>query len=233
MHQSLQLTHEAGESAPIFVSAGVRPPRARRSALWGWAVRQFRQPQGIWGHLAGWIMANRGSNLERNRWTVEELDVQPTDWVLEIGFGPGVALGWLATRASQGLVVGVDHSELMLRMAARRNAEAIANGRIALQLGPSDRMPDLGTEFDRIMAVNVAMFWSEPVVQLRELRQRLRPGGRIALTIQPRVRGATDADAQRIGEQLTAQLVQAGFRQVRLEMRPMRPVAAACALGHR
>jgi SAM-dependent methyltransferase len=229
----MNTTLDAGGATPAADFRTPEAPGPPRARLFGWAARQFRRPHGAWGRVAGWIMAHRPSNLERNRWTVELLDVQPTDWVLEIGFGPGVALAWLAARARQGLVVGIDHSELMLREAARRNAEAIAAGRIALQLGAAERLPDLGTVFDRIMAVNVALFWSDPVGQFRALRDRLRPGGRIALTVQPRFPGATDADARRVGEQMARQLGEAGFREVRYELKRMRPVAAACALGQR
>jgi hypothetical protein len=31
-------------------------------------VAQFARPTGIWGDLAGFIMAHRPSNLERNEW---------------------------------------------------------------------------------------------------------------------------------------------------------------------
>jgi hypothetical protein len=55
-------------------------------------VSQFRQPHGFLGQIAGLIIANRPSNLERNNWTVDLLDLKPTDNVLEIGFGPGIAL---------------------------------------------------------------------------------------------------------------------------------------------
>lgn len=207
--------------------------RGLRARMFHWAVGQFRRPHGVWGRVAGRIMATRPSNLERNRWSVELLDVQPADWVLEIGFGPGVALGWLHERAPQGLVVGIDHSELMLRQAAKRNAQAVRSGRMTLLLGSVESLPDLGTGYDRILAVNVVMFWPDPVAQLRELRERLRPGGCIALTVQPRRPGATDADARHIGEAMVEQLLAAGYRDVRLEVRPMRPVAAVCAIGHR
>jgi len=50
--------------------------------------RQFHKPTRFLGRVAGWIMANRPSNIERNRWTVDLLNVQPSDHVLEIGFGP-------------------------------------------------------------------------------------------------------------------------------------------------
>ena len=66
------------------------------------------------GHVAGWIMGRRSSNVARNRWAVQLLDVQSTDRVIELGCGPGVAIAALATRAVRGLVVGVDHSQVMI-----------------------------------------------------------------------------------------------------------------------
>jgi len=40
---------------------------------------QFRRPSGFLGRLAGWIMANRPSNIERNRWTVDLLGASPSN----------------------------------------------------------------------------------------------------------------------------------------------------------
>src|SRR5919197_1400300 len=59
-------------------------------------VAQFHQPTGAVGHIAGWIMGRRSSNVARNRWAVGLLDVQPTDRVIELGCGPGVAIAALA-----------------------------------------------------------------------------------------------------------------------------------------
>jgi ubiquinone/menaquinone biosynthesis C-methylase UbiE len=50
---------------------------------------------------------------------VRLLDVQPDDRVLELGFGPGLAIRELARLAAEGYVCGLDHSELMLRRAKR------------------------------------------------------------------------------------------------------------------
>ena len=91
-------------------------------------VRQFSRPTGLFGRLAGLIMATRPSNLERNMRTLALADIQPDDRVLEIGFGPGIAIERAAELAKRGKVIGVDHSELMLRQASRRNAIAIAGG---------------------------------------------------------------------------------------------------------
>jgi SAM-dependent methyltransferase len=224
---------QTGLQTGCRATLGRRLGRSPAGALFRWAAGQAAHPRGMGGRLMGWILANRPSNLERNRWAVELLDVQPGDWVLELGFGPGIALGWLAERAGAGLVVGIERSELMLRQAARRNAEAIHAGRMTLQLADVERLPDLGTGFDRILAVNVAHFWRDPRERISDLRGRLRPGGVLALAEQPRFPGATDADARRGGERLLHLLREADFAEARLELRPMRPVAAACALGRR
>ena len=75
---------------------------------------QFGRPTGLPGRMAGWLMACRSSNRRRNAWVVSLLDVQRHDRVLEIGFGPGIAIGELARRAADGRVCGIDHSQVML-----------------------------------------------------------------------------------------------------------------------
>src|SRR5215218_7697944 len=112
------------------------------------AVRtQFARPHGLAGRLAGWEMALRPSNRSRNRWAVALLDVQPQDHVLEIGFGPGLAIREFARRATDGLVIGVDHSEVMLRHATARNRAAVEQGRVDLRLGSVLDLTDLKETF--------------------------------------------------------------------------------------
>lgn len=196
-------------------------------------VSQFGRPRGALGHLAGFIMASRTSNQQRNAWTVELLDPKPDSRVLEIGCGPGLALRHLAERCPQGLVVGLDRSKAMLAQAARRNRDAVRAGRVQLRQGDielSDAVADPAS-FDRILAVNVAMFFSERARTLKRLRALLREGGRIAITQQPRWRGATDEDAIAAGSAWADALSATGFSNVRVELLRIAPVAATCTLG--
>jgi hypothetical protein len=59
-------------------------------------IGQGHHPRGAAGSVTGWVFAHRPSNRQRNRWVVSLLDVQPADQVLEIGFGPGLAVAELA-----------------------------------------------------------------------------------------------------------------------------------------
>lgn len=195
-------------------------------------VSQFHRPRGPLGHLAGWILARRPSNRERNRWTVELLDIQPKDRVLELGCGPGVSIGWAALRARDGHVVGLDHSETMVAMARRRNRSAIREGRVSIVCGSFADLSRLDGPFDRIFAVNAFQFAEDPRRLLHALLGLLEPGGTLATTFQSRRPGATDADVRRAGEERARLFVESGLRDVRMELLPLRPVCAVCVLGN-
>jgi SAM-dependent methyltransferase len=196
-------------------------------------VGQFHRPRGFGGRAAGWVMATRGSNRKRNIWAVRLLDVQPDDRVLEIGFGPGVAIREMARHATSGQVVGVDHSEVMVRQARKRNAAAVLDGRVDLRLGSAEHLPAFDELFDRILAVNSLMFWDEPVERIEELRRLLRPGGRLAIAFQPRGPGSTDETAANAGHEIAEQFGAAGFTDVRVEALDLQPTNAVCVLGVR
>jgi len=175
-------------------------------------------------------MAHRSSNRRRNAWAVSLLDARPHDRVLEIGFGPGLAIRELARLAAQGYVCGIDHSELMLRRAKRLNAEGLRRGVVDLRLGSVEDLPAFDEPFDKILAVNAMMFWREPVPRLEELRGLLRSGGLMAVAHQPRGPGASDETSAAKGREIEAALAHAGFSDVRLETMALKP-AVVCSLG--
>ncbi|HEY3684508.1 MAG TPA: class I SAM-dependent methyltransferase [Streptosporangiaceae bacterium] len=193
-------------------------------------VRQAHQPRGVVGWANGWMFALRPSNRRRNIWAVSLLDVRPTDRVLEIGFGPGIAIAAFAGRAVRGHVYGVDHSRAMIRHAARRNAAAVRARRVHLTQASVERLPDFGDPLDVILAVNSLGFWPDPVERLRELRRLLRPAGRIALVSQPRCPGATRDTTTRAAQELRDLLTQAGFAHTRVATLDLDP-PAACVLA--
>jgi len=194
----------------------------------GWRS-QFGHPRGWRGWIAGQLMAR--NNKERSLWVLSLLALRPEDRVLEIGFGPGVDIRRVAKRVPKGFVAGIDQSEVMLREATRRNREATGTGRVELRQGTASRLPFDSDSFDLAFAINVAQHWDSTQEATSEIRRVLRPGGRVALAVQPRNKGATEDTADQIGRTLVEALSAAGFRSVRLEHRAMKPVSTVCALG--
>jgi SAM-dependent methyltransferase len=203
------------------------PDRVRRRL-----VAQAHHPTGPVGRVEGWVFAHRSSNVRRNRWAVELLEVKPGDRVIELGCGPGVAVAALARRATHGLVVGVDHSAVVIGQARRRNANAIKEGRVRLIHAPVEHLEVADGSFDAALAVNTVGMWPEPTTRLREIGRLLRPGGRIALVSQPRCPGATAATSAAGGDRLRGHLSEAGFEHIRVETLGLKP-PAACVLAAR
>jgi len=187
------------------------------------AIGQGHHPRGAAGSVTGWVFAHRPSNRQRNRWVVSLLDVRPADQVLELGFGPGVAVAELV-RAGAGHVYGIDHSAVMLRQASRRNAAAIRAGRVTLINAPADQLPPaVDGPLDAILAVNSLGFWPAPAERLAELRRRLAPGGRIAIASQPRCPGATADTSRAAAREIEDLLSDAGFTRVGTQTLPLSP----------
>lgn len=204
---------------------------ALRRRLFARVRRQFGHPRGLVGRAAGWVMANRRSNRQRNNWVVSLLGVRSTERVLEVGFGPGLAIAEMARHITDGCVCGIDHSEVMLQQATKRNASAIQAGRVTLTLGTIERLPPaLVGPFDAVLTVNSLGFWTAPGERLESLRRRLTPGGRIAIASQPRCPGATPNTSLDAASKITDLLQSAGFTQARTEILDLDP-PVVCVLA--
>ncbi len=59
----------------------------------------------------------------------------------------------------------------------------IADGKLILQLGSSDKLPFADNSFDKVFCINVVYFWDEPQKHLQEISRVLKPGGKFYATI--------------------------------------------------
>ncbi len=188
----------------------------------------FAHPRGLAGLLGGAIMARLSG--ARNTWIIDQMDIQPADHILEVGFGPGAALQELASRARDGFVAGVDTSPLMLRQATKRNSRAVRAGRVELRQGSALALPFAEASFDKALTINSIQIWPDSFAGVKEIQRVLKPGGLVALALQP-VWAKSDSEVRTIGEDLLEFLKRAGFGETRLEFKPMKPMACVCALG--
>ena len=209
--------------------AAEKPPEFMRPLF-----QQFARPSGWLGRIAGSLMAK---GTDDDRWLVDLLEVQPDDRVLEVGFGPGVAIELIAARATRGLVAGVDPSDVMVRQATKRNWQAVQDGRVQLRQGSVSELPFPDASFTKVLALHSIYFWPSVEAGLRELYRVLSTGGRLAIgvrmyqpksgLINPSRYGLTDDQVQDI----TSTLEHVGFRDVETQHRTLRGETITAILG--
>ena len=125
------------------------------------------------------------TNRKCAAWVIDLLDVQPSDKVLEVGFGPGVGIELLTSSESARYVAGVDPSKEMVAQATTRNKKATEGGRVDLRLGSVASLPFADNTFDKALAINSMQVWPDAVAGLREMRRVIKPGGEVALGFTP------------------------------------------------
>src|SRR5258708_36419580 len=155
---------------------GKRSRTSIRERFLGMFATQLGNPRGLLGILIGRVIFTRG-NTSINRWIVQLLDIQPSDRILEVGCGPGLAIQGFAAHATQGLVAGIDASTLMVQEARKRNATAVGTGRVQIQQWDASTVPYTYASFDTVAATHVIYFGSDVSATLQELRRVVRPRG--------------------------------------------------------
>jgi ubiquinone/menaquinone biosynthesis C-methylase UbiE len=122
---------------------------------------------------------------ERLRSIVERLDIRPSDRVLEIGCGHGVAATYVCERLDGGRLTAIDRSQKMIDAAIRRNGAYIEDGTAEFLVGRLEQL-DLGDRrFDTIFTVRVGLFHREPERARALVEPYLALGGRLHAFFDP------------------------------------------------
>ena len=192
--------------------------------------RQFHQPTGYTGKLAGWLMTAR--NKARSDWTVEQLNIQPYQHILEIGYGTGRTLEEVGMKLKIGFIAGIDHSAIMCQEASRRNKRFIRQQLMQLHIGKAADLSYPPHYFHTIYGSNVHFFWKEPQYEFMQLARLLKTGGRLVMVFQPGWAN-NDEDVKLAAEKIKKQYLEAGLVDVQLEFKDMDAVTCIAATGYK
>jgi len=122
---------------------------------------------------------SRPDILRRRALVHEALDAQPGERVLDAGCGPGFYVAEILERVGpEGSVVGIDASEPMLAVAAKR---CEGHGNVEFHQGSVTALPVPDAQFDRVLSVQVLEYVEDIPAALGELLRVLRPGGRAVI----------------------------------------------------
>ena len=154
---------------------------------------------------------------------LEVLQLQPSDYLVEIGCGGGAFLHDALQSGCRA--AAIDHSADMVRTASELNRDSIEAGRLEIRQADAEALPFRDDAFTCAVMTGVFGFLSHPDRVLGEICRVLAPGGRFVLfTATKELRGtpaAPEPMASRLhfyedGE-LEGLARRAGFTHVRLE----------------
>jgi ubiquinone/menaquinone biosynthesis C-methylase UbiE len=156
-------------------------------------------------------------NAKLNAFALQQLELGPTDRVLEIGFGGGSALHTLIARTA--FVAGVDRSHDVVERAKTTFAKAVAQRRAEFCVGTVEAIPFESESFGKALTVNTVYFWHSLERGFTEIGRVLKPGGRLVIGFLPKVwmdrKGMpTDIFTSRTSEEIMTTLTRLGFADV-------------------
>lgn len=126
------------------------------------------EPLGFWSHFG--------------RKTIERLQLQPGERVLDVGCGSGASAIPAAQRvAPHGRVIGVDLADGLLQL-ARAKAVAMGLRGVEFRKGDMEQLDDPNESFDAVVSVFSIFFVADMPSLIRRLWRFVKPGGRLAIT---------------------------------------------------
>ncbi|WP_180298691.1 class I SAM-dependent methyltransferase [Bacillus vallismortis] len=185
--------------------------------------KTFSKPKGIFGMIAGYIMAAENQTL--NQWTIDQLGVTRGDSILEVGFGPGYCMQQMLKREKDIRLDGIDVSETMMKLAAR----SVKSKGVRLMQGNIETFPLTDSFYDKVISVNNYTIWNDQTKGVKQIYRALKPGGKAAITMQPRETDASPEKTKSFGKQMIADFKAAGFEDIDIQFKNIKPELSVCA----
>lgn len=147
-------------------------------------AKQLANPEGAEGIKTGERMSHgNGQMIHR---TIDSLEIESNDFVLEIGPGKGAHVASVIGLSDSIKYHGVDISETMIHESSELNKDLILAGSVSFSLTSGNELEFQDHTFDKIFTVNTIYFWQDPGAYASEIYRILKPGGTFALSFSDR-----------------------------------------------
>lgn len=143
---------------------------------------QGREIAQVMGHQgAGWLERSSRALEERPALLVQELELQPTDRVADIGAGTGYLSFRISPRVPEGVVLAVDVQPEMVEILTLLKQERDGADNVLPVLGKPDD-PQLPPEsLDMVLMVDAYHEFEYPYEMMQHIVNALKPNGRLVL----------------------------------------------------
>ena len=146
----------------------------------GAITKNFSKPKGLIGSVI--LNAMNKGHEKLTKWTLSLVDIHVGDKVLDVGCGGGNAIHLMSQKSD--MVYGVDYSETSVKKAVKKNAAAIAEGKVDIRQASVSSLPFEDNMFDVITAFETIYFWPDLANDFKEVCRVVKSGGVFAAAFQ-------------------------------------------------
>ena len=144
-------------------------------------AKQLRKPEGDFGSKVAKFMNE--SNAQMNLKSIELLNLQTNDYILEIGMGNGFFVKDIFSQNENIKYTGLDYSSQMVIESKKINHSFMEARKANFLHSRADNLPFKESNFDKIFTVNTIYFWKEPSIELSEIKRILKPNAEFIISI--------------------------------------------------
>lgn len=191
---------------------------------------QFANPTGEEGERLTKYMNDH--HLLLTMWGLDNINITPTDEVLDIGCGGGNTVKIIGKVAKS--VKAVDISQVCCDSTIKNNQDLIDSGKLEVIKANVASLPFSDNRFDVITAVETVYFWQDILVSFRQVYRTLAYGGTFCMIFETyacpeqheynmELKSKIDGFNVYSPEQLEIYLTDVGFREIIAVMHPTKP----------
>lgn len=147
-----------------------------------WIGKQMREPKGLFSKWVARYMEKNHHNI--NEWTLQLLNIQENDRILEIGTGRGITLSKVAEKLDRGKVYGVDASRHMIKYAKRKHKKLAEQDKAVITLGKAEQLPFEDRSFNKLFTVQTIYYLKDIEQVMKEVYRVLQVDGEVFLSFQ-------------------------------------------------
>ena len=138
-------------------------------------------PTGLFAKFAGLIWNRRNSVM--NNFVLNLLKLQPTDRVLDLGFGGGYLLDRMSMIVTKGILEGVDISPAMVTQAEKRYQKKVRDHFLNFGCASAESLPFPNEHFTIVCSINSIFYWKNAEQGIREVNRVIKPNGKVAFCL--------------------------------------------------
>lgn len=180
----------------------------------------YRKPEGKAGEKL--IDTMDKSHTPVSLWSIDHININEDDIILDIGCGSGLNVKRLHEKSSKAKTYGIDYSSTSVKKSKILNREEINNGQIEIIEANVQEMPFEDETFNIITAFETVYFWPTLTESFTEVKRILKPKGQFCIIMDANGRFTDELIEIEIRDncnfytdkELTKYLKEAGFSKI-------------------